>query len=116
MPKTRADQEPDDAKDGLCPSLCSFCRWGLEMRVSSITHADVEDDEFMLRPRRAFEGQTSYCRNPAIAGEGEPPLDIDGSVKDCQGFEARPIQVTSSCPEKRALRVARAKRSRRKRR
>ena len=72
------------------PTLCSHCKFG----VVQVGTAPADERETHREPER-FE--IAYCSHPDIAGEDEPPREVEHVVLECQGFQHEiPTQATSS--------------------
>lgn len=94
----------DSIPTELPESLCKLCRWGTV--VTEVHPHDEEEDALV----RFVKRETSFCRCPLIVGRDGEPLDMNGSVTDCQGF--RPQMETTDKPKPKR----RKRRGRRQRR
>lgn len=108
-----AEQKTDSA-ESIPPTLCTWCRFGTVVTEARVAYAE-DEGEFWLSDRKAHKRETTFCRNPLIAGRGEPPMELEHAVLQCQGFQQRPLEVTKACPEKAALRRSKSRARRRRR-
>lgn len=87
--------------------LCMGCSWGISMTVR-YRESREEDEAWKDEPATRSIGLT-YCSHPGIAGEDEEPLEIEGEVTRCQGFEAyeEPVEAPKRSRKKRERRARR---------
>lgn len=81
--------------------LCLTCAWGITMttRYKSEPDETWRDGEAGHRDER-----TTYCSHPMVSGpvvEGCEPLEIAGTVIECQGWKALEEPVAAPKPARR---------------